>query len=77
MFQYHGVWDGKFKKWKENPEGIYQAFTLANGSSVEMGRILNEATNNESREQVKKFIKDSKKLGLLLNSYVLGCYDSV
>jgi hypothetical protein len=58
--------DGKFKKWKkENPEGIYHAFTLAKGSSIEMGRILNDATNNESREQVKKFIKDSKKLGLL------------
>jgi len=58
----------KFESWKqENPEGIYEAFRNAQGSSTEMERILNEQTNDECRKQIKDFINESKKLGLLSN----------
>ncbi len=38
----------KFKNWKEeNPGSIYKAFKIAKGSSIEIERILNDATGNE------------------------------
>lgn len=56
----------KFEKWKkENPSGIFEIFRVAQGSSMEMERILNQATNNECQKQIKKFIKESKELGIL------------
>jgi hypothetical protein len=56
----------KFKNWKKNnPEGIYEAIRDARGKSTELDRILNERTNSECRKQIKDFINESKKLGLL------------
>lgn len=59
----------KFKHWKkQNPVGVYEAFRDAQSSSTNMERILNEKTNNECRKQIKDFINESKKLGLLVKS---------
>ncbi len=56
----------KFNNWKEeNPRGIYDAFKTSQGSSTEIERILNDATGNECRKQVKDFIEESEKIGLL------------